>query len=422
MRKRKRRIIIIGNSAAGLSGLEAFIRRDREARVVLIDQEPYPAYSRVITPYYILGRMKKEENLFLRKREDYQQLGVKTMFGRRVLGLDIRNREVLLDNGKREPFDLLLIATGSSPVRPKIRGAKPEEINVLRSLEDARRLRALKPTIRHGLFLGGGLVSLQALQALYRREGEYTLIVKSDRILSQQLDPEGAEIVENHLRRMGIRILKGRDIVQLKRKRGTRIALLDNGEALETDFIFAGKGVRPNIDFLKGTGIETKGGILVSPQMETNLEGIYAAGDVAVAPDFFSGENVLYGLWSSAVEQGGIAGKNMADVKVSYEGNLKMNVTQIFAVPVVSIGDIGSNRVAESFVRRDERRNVYRKLCFDEKGTLIGAILIQQVDDLGVIHGLIRERRGGEVLKSSSLWRSPIDYGLIYKDILQGKM
>lgn len=420
--KRKKRVVIIGNSAAGLSALESFRMRDRDSKVVLIDQEPYPAYSRVITPYFIMGGMKEEKNLFLKEMDYYKTLGVKTRFGVRVLGLDTRLKEVLLDHGKKEPFDLLLIATGSSPVRPKIRGAKAEEIGVLRSLDDARRLKELKPNLKNGLFLGGGLVSLQTLQALYRKGGRFTLLIRSDRVLSQQLDPEASELVENHLKKMEIGIIKGRDVVQLKRKKETMKVLLDNGDEIETAFLFAGKGVKPNVDFLEGSGIKIREGVLVNRQMETNIEGIYAAGDVAMAPDFFSGESVLYGLWSSAVEQGGIAGKNMAGLNETYSGNLRMNVTRIFAMPVVSIGDTGSERVAESLVRKDERRNIYRKLCFDSKGTLIGAILIHQVNDLGVIHGLIRARKGGEVFKESSNWKSPIDYGWIFKNVLQGRM
>lgn len=420
--KKRKQIVIIGNSAAGLSALAAFKRRDPDSKAILVDQEPYPAYSRVITPYFIMGTMTQEQNLFLRDKGYYKDLGVKTLFGTKVLGIDTQLREVLLDNGKKESFDLLLIATGSSPIRPKIRGAKTGDIGVLRSIDDARRLRELKPNIEKGLFLGGGLVSLQTLQALYRRAGRYTLVMKSGQVLSQTLDQDASEIIEIHLKKMDVRIIKGRDVIQLKRKKGLMNPLLDNGEEVEADFIFAGKGVEPNIDFLKGSGIKTKKGVLVNRQMETNIEGIYAAGDVAMGPDFFSGESVVYGLWSSAVEQGGIAGKAMAGLKEEYPGNLKMNVTQVFALPIVSIGDVGSSRVSGTLVKKDEKRNIYRKLCLDEKGTIIGAILINQVDDLGIIHGLIRERRAMGVLRASSRWGSPITYGFVHKNNLQGRL
>jgi NAD(P)H-nitrite reductase large subunit len=90
-------------------------------------------------------------------------------------------------------------------------------------------------------------------------------------------------------------------------------------------------------------------------------------------------------------------------------------------MPIASIGDFGSKRVAEVLIKKYEKRNIYRKLCLDEKGILIGAILVNHVDDLGVIHGLIRARKDAEVLKSNAVWRSPMSYGLIYKNILQGR-
>ncbi len=422
MPKKKKRVVIVGNSATGLSALEAFRRRDRDSKILLIDREPWLAYSRVITPYFIMGGVKTEAGLFLRTKEYYKHLGVKILLGKEVLGIDIKNREVFLEGGRREKFDLLLIATGSTPIKPKIKGTKPEEIGVLRSLSDAKYLKEMKPKIGHGLFLGAGLVSLQTLQALFTRQGRYTLVVKSDQIFSQTLDQEGAEIIESHLKKMGIQIIKGRDVVQLKKKKGSKIAILDNGEEIETDFIFAGKGVQPNLDFLRNSGIKVERGILVNEYMETNIEGIYAAGDVAQAPDFFSNEKVIYGLWPSAIEQGEIAGKNMAGMKVRYDGNLKMNVTRVFAMPIASIGDFGSKRVAETLTNKDERRNIYRKMCLDEKGVMIGAVLVNQVEDLGMIHSLIRKRKEGGLLKTNSIWKSPIRYGFLYKNILEGKI
>jgi len=422
LRKRKKRVILIGNSSAGLSALEAFRKRDRDSKVLMIDKEPYPAYSRVIIPYFIMDGIKGEEALFLRTKDYYKEMGVKTLFGEEVLGIDTRLSEVLLDGGRKESFDLLLIATGGSPNRPKIKGADSEDILVLRNLSDARHLKEIKLNAQRILFLGGGLVSLQTLQAMYKTGSQYTIVIKSDQILSQTIDHEASKIVEGHLEKMGVRILKGRDVVQLKRVKQSKIAILDNGEEVETDIIFAGKGVRPNIDFLKGSRIKAKRGILVNQYMETNIEGVYAAGDVAQAPDFFTGENVNYGLWPSAVEQGNIAGKNMAGLKEIYPGNLRMNVTRIFAMAIASIGEFGSNRVVETLIKKNEKNNIYRKLCLDEKGSLIGAILINQIDDLGVIHGLIRERMDVKILKANPIWRSPMNYGFIFKNILQGKI
>jgi nitrite reductase (NADH) large subunit len=421
-KERKKRVIIIGNSAAALSALEAFRKRDKDSKVMMIDREPYPAYSRVITPYYILGGVKEEERLFLRTNDFYKNLRVKTYFGQEVLSVDVPSRTVMFGKGKKEPFDLLLIATGSSPNRPKVEGIESEEILALRSLSDARKLKEIKPKTRKVLFMGAGLVSLQTLQSIFRPGGRYTLVVKSDRIMSQTLDREGSEIIERQLRRMGVEVIKGRNVVAWKEKDGSRIAVLDHGEEIEADYLFAGKGVQPNVQSLDGSGIKTENGIEVNESIETNIEGIYAAGDVAQTPDFFSDGKVNYGLWPSAVEQGEIAGKNMAGLKELYPGNIRRNVTRVFAMPVASIGDFGSKRVTETLVRMDDKRGIYRKICLDEKGIIIGAILINQVADLGVIQGLIRERKGADFFKANSLWKSPMNYGLVYKSLLEGRL
>jgi nitrite reductase (NADH) large subunit len=422
VREEKKRVIIIGNSAAGLSALEAIRKRDQKSKILIIDKEPFPAYSRVITPYFIMGEIQKEENLFLKPKDFYQELDVKTLFGRKVQSIDISKREVILDHGKKEPFDLLLIASGSSPNRPKIRGAKSENIHVLRDLSDAKSLRDMRPRVQNILFMGGGLVSLQTLQAMYRVGGKFTLVVKSDQILSQTVDHEASEIIERHLEKMGICIIKGRDVSQVKRRNGSMKAILDNGEEIEIDILFAGKGVKPNVSLLEGTKINIQRSILVNSYMETNIEGIYAAGDVAQVPDFFSSEKVNYGLWPSAVEQGEMAGRNMTGLKEIYPGNLRMNVTRIFGMPIVSIGDFGSKRVAEILKKKDEKRNVYRKFCLDEKGILIGAILVNQVEDLGVIQGLIRARKDVVSLKFHSFWKSKMDYGFVYKNVVERRL
>lgn len=416
---RKKRVVIIGNSAAGLSALQAFRCRDRDSEVVMIDREPVCAYSRVITPYYIKGVLQRDDDLFIRTVNFYREQGVKTLFGASAVAVDTRKREVILERGLKEPFDLLLIATGAFPHQPPIEEAHPETHFVLRTLEDAKRLRTIKAQTTRGLFLGAGLVTLQTLQAMRKTGDDYTLVIKSERVLSQTLDAEAAEIVERRLAEMKVRIIKGQDIVRLEKRNDSQMAILENGDEVLTHFLFVGKGVEPSVEFLEGSGIQVHKGVLVNSHLETNVEGVYAAGDVAQAPDFFSGQNVASGLWPAAVEQGGFAGKNMAGGSVCYPGNLKKNVSRIFGISLVSIGDFGSERVAEMIVTRDENRHIYRKFCFDRNGILIGAILINRTEDMGVIHGMIKARKVNGDLKALSIWKSSISYGFVYQNIMK---
>lgn len=422
IRPRKKRIIIIGNSAAGTSALISIRKKDPDIKILIVDKDPYPLYSRVLTPYFIMDKRKDEESLFLWRKKTYKELNIKTILGIEVKLIDTNLREIVLDNEKREPFDFLLIATGGSPIKPKIDGAVPEDIFYLRNLNDAKRLKIIKPRVSKAIFLGGGLVSLQTLQALYNSKGRYTLILKSDRVLSQNLDRKGSEIMEKQIKKMGINILKGRDIIQLKKVNDSKIAVLDNGDEIETDLLFAGKGISPNLDILNGSLIETRKGVIVDEYLQTNIEGIYASGDVAQVPDFFSNEKVNYGLWISAKEQGEIAGKNILGAKEVYPGNIRTNVTQLFGLTLASVGELGSERVSENLIKVDETKNIYRRLCLDENGIIIGAILINQLDDLGIIYGLIRKRKDISYLKTISNWKSKLSYGLIYKGIIKGQI
>lgn len=408
----KIQMVIIGNGAAGIAAVDAIRKVDRNSTTTMIDRESVPAYSRVTTPYFIKGAIPKEKDLYLRSKAFYQQPGIRTVFGRKVEGIDTRERRVILDRGKKEPFDLLLIAGGASPKRPDISGVDARDLLVLRDLADARKLKKIRGQGATGAFIGAGLVSLQTLQAMHSDGSHSILVVKSDRVLSQTLDSVGAQIIEKRLLDRGVRVMKGCDVQHVE-KDGT--VVLDTAERLRADFIFAGKGVRPNTDFLKGSGIQVANGILVNRHLETNIEGIYAAGDVAQAPDFFSGEQVNYGLWPSALEQGEIAGKNMAGAKVEYQGNLRMNVSNIFGVSLASVGDLGSERVREIWVTEDKREQVYRKLCLDEERVLIGAVLINRMDDIGVIQGIIRARKNAESLMADFAWKSFVSYGLLSK-------
>lgn len=411
--RQQKRVIIVGNSAAGLAAAESFRARDAHSKVLLIDREAGYAYSRVVTPYYIKGSLANERALFIRGENFYRELGIETILGSAVLGIDSRTRQVELEGGRREPFDLLLIATGAFPQRPRVEGADTQDIHVLRTLADARGLKSVKRFAGRGLFIGAGLVSLQTLEAMYKPGGCYTLVLKSSKLLSQTLDSTAAQIIERRLVKMGVRIVKGQDVVRIEEAGAAKLATLQNGEQVAADFVFMGKGVKPAVDWLQGSGVQIDQGILVDSHLRTSVAGIYAAGDCAQAPDFHSGRRISAGLWPAAVDQGEIAGRNMAGGCDSYAGNLKKNVSRIGGVSFASIGDFKSDRVAETLDFHDHGSDVYRKFCVDRSGILIGAVLVNRLEDIGVIHGLINGKKNAEYLGSRS---SFLSYGAVYRE------
>jgi NAD(P)H-nitrite reductase large subunit len=166
---------------------------------------------------------------------------------------------------------------------------------------------------------------------------------------------------------------------------------LDNGETLDCEMVIVGKGVRPNIELANGTGIEVGEGILVNEFLETNLRGIYAAGDVAQAKDRITGESRINALWPIAVEEGRVAGLNMAGDRVPYDGSMGMNSVEFFGLPLVTMGITRLKEGLAELVCEDKNRNLYKKVVL-KGNTLVGMIFVNDIENAGVVGNLIRHK------------------------------
>jgi phenylglyoxylate dehydrogenase epsilon subunit len=219
-------------------------------------------------------------------------------------------------------------------------------------------------------------------------------------------------MVEMAMQERGIEVLKGRDAVGIARQR----VVLDDGQEIGADAVIVGKGVRPNVGFLAGSGIAVNYGVVVDETMRTNIDNIYAAGDIAEGDDFLTGQPVTYGIWPVAIDQGRVAGARMVGREEAYEGSLKMNVTKLFGVTAAVVGDVDSG--AEEVVYEDRERRLYRRITFDEAGRVTGAVLVGLVEDVGVLGGVIKRRlRSGELRKSIA--RNPLSTAQLLRQCLE---
>jgi nitrite reductase (NADH) large subunit len=424
-----RRLVIIGNSAAGLAAIETIRSRDQRSRVTLIAAETHPPYSRIMLTYLLAGKVGRDD-LFLEEPAWYERVGVEALVGRSAVGIDTRRQQVFTErssggtNSKRVPYDRLLIATGALAQRPALPGVELVGVFCLRDLDDA--VSILRYADTHGLlgkpaeglsghtpagkrgpravFLGGGPVCLHALTALANRGMRVTLAVRSPTILSQLTDPCTARLAEKVLRAGGVQIATGVDPVAIERRSSARsprmMVHMRNGGHLPADMVIIGKGTRPNLELARGTDIATDAGILVDETMATSVPGVFAAGDVTQATHCVTGEKVCYGTWTNACEQGRIAGLNMIGSHAEWAGGLNRNVTALFGHTLGSVGvfhlPAGESRLARPHRRlhhyHDRRRNVSRRLAFRD-GRCEGAVLWNACDDLGVLSSLISVRR-----------------------------
>ncbi len=386
-------IIIIGNSAAGLNALEAFRRVNRRSSVTVVSKETDRPYSRVLLPYYLRGKTP-HSNLFIRDENYFKEHNAESIQGR-VVKVNPESRQVELEDGRMLEYDRLLIATGSSPVKPPIPGLEGEGIYHMWTQEDAEALAPYYDKGGQVAVIGAGFISLQAAWAALYRGLEVCVVELMPRIMPRIVDKHCAQMLTDRMEEMGVDIRVNTLTEKVERSAdGIFILHLKGGETITADFIIVGTGVRPNIDFLKGTDIKIDRGILVNDRMETNIPGVYAAGDVAQVPSALGSEAVVHALWPTAVKSGRIAGTNMAGETAVYSGSLNMNVTQMFDTTVASMGNFIETDGMETWTDESIPKDQYFKILL-KSGIPVGAVAVGSPDliaTLGLLQPLIREK------------------------------
>ncbi len=407
-----RKHTIIGNSATGLSAIKA-IRQNGDSRpIVLISAEKCNAYSPVLTTYYIGDRVKKSQ-LFFAGDGFYKKHRVQTIFGRRVEAVDPDNRQIHLDDRSRLDYDDLLIASGASA--RDLNNVDPDAfkyVATLRTIADAEKIKAASEKAQKVVAIGAGLVSLQTIKAILKKKPKVTLIVGSGQVLSQQMDRESAFIIQEKLAAQGVEILFGREASHVYRQGNQARVVTSYGETLPADLVIVGKGVQPNIELVKHTSIKTNYGILVDGRMRTNLENIYAAGDVAEGRNEITGKMEVIATWFNACAQGEIAGLNMAGRPARRRGQFRENVTTLLGVVVASIGESNPEfGQYEELRHADLKHNELRKMYLDGS-RVVGALLVGQANDAGVIRHCIANRIDISPWKNR-IAAAPMDFGKI---------
>jgi len=402
MAKQKTDYLIIGNSAAGINAIEAIRERDKKGKITLVDQEDTPVYSKPLLSYYIAGKVD-DEKLLYRPRDFYEKNEVVTLFGQKATAINPKQKKVFLDSGEIS-CDQLLLATGSSPIFPNLKGVHLKGVFVVRKFADAKGILERTRQARDVLFVGGGFVSLRTAYALHQRGLKVTIVVASDQLLSRSLDLEAANIVRTRLEQKGFKIITGRDVTQIEGREEVEGVSLDNGELVKAQLVVIGKGVRPNVSLARDSGIRVNKGILVDDYLQTNQKHIYAAGDVAETFDVAREERALNALWPNATEQGHIAGLNMAGAKRKYAGSLGMNSLEFFDLPLISMGVTNpyDKEDFEILVKRVPEKNIYKKVVL-KKGVVKGAILVGEIDRAGLITGIIKEKTNVSAFKEELL-------------------
>lgn len=387
-----KQFVIIGNSAAGIAAVEAIRQKDNDSKIIVISDEDYPSYCRCLISYYLAGEIKEDKILY-RAQEFYKENNIELILNKKVARVDPKKNRVICEDKTVLGFDSLLIATGASAKFPQTQGIKKRGIFGFRTIKNAKEIEGLLPVTKSACVLGGGLIGLKAAYALKKRRVEVKVIIKSKQVLSQMLDSEASSIVAKRLEENGIELIFGQDVTEIIGNGDIKAVKLDSGKALGCSLVVVGKGVSPNIDLIKDTEIKFNEGIIAGNHLETNVPGIYTAGDVCESFDLTIGALAMNALWPVAVEQGKIAGANMAGDNINYDGSLGMNSIEFFGLPAVSLGiyKIKDEGAFEELKVLDTKTNIYKKIIL-KGNVIVGAILVGNIEKSGIFLKLIRER------------------------------
>jgi NAD(P)H-nitrite reductase large subunit len=388
------RHVIIGNGIAGVSAAEAIRSLDENASITFIAREEHLPYSRPMISH-VLAATANFSQLPLRSADYYRELQAEVLIGQEAVGIDWGARKVQTNRGMEVSFDRLLVASGANPRRLKVEGAGCQGVFTMRDAEDVRQMIDAIQGSKHALVLGGGLVGFKAAYGLVRRGLSATMLIRSNHPLAMQVDSEAGALIQRELERHGLTVRVGIEATAIESGRNGRVARasLSSGESIDCQMVVVGKGVWPSTQFLGHEPIKIDAGILVDDHLKTNIEGVYAAGDVAEHFDIARGQRWLNAIWPVAVEMGRIAGMNMAGRQVRYRGSLSRNVIRIFDQDVLTAGVVNPPTGSGHEIRavHDLRRRIYRKLVFREEH-LVGAVLVGQVEHGGVLMNAIAGR------------------------------
>ena len=345
-------VVVLGFGATAVSAICSMRECGYDGSLTVVtDAGPEP-YSPVLTSYYAGGRISREQ-CFPWTDVDFSNLVDDLLFQQTLVSVDFAAHEVELVDGRRIGYSKLLVATGAHPVAPALPGLGAYRPHVLRTVEDADRLRRALVRKPHARVLvsGTSMVGLKALEACLDREADVTLLGRSAHILRATAHPLIAGAFERLLEERGVtlRLLQTIDRADFSNESSSCIVRFDSGDAETFDEVIFAQGVKPNLGFVEPGSIEMEDGLVVDSFMRTSVPDVFAAGDVAQALDLSNGKKRVIGLWQNAVQQGRCAGAAIAAELAGrapmrrYPGSIPSNTIHMQDVLFASAGSVAES-------------------------------------------------------------------------------
>jgi len=378
--------VILGAGPAGVIAAETIRKHRPGDEITIVGDEKEPPYSRMAIPYLLAGGID-ESGTWLRKGSNhYAGLQIKLVQAR-ATGVDAKARTVALDNGQTLAFDTLLVATGSHPVRPPIPGIDLPGVHACWTMEDAREIMGLAVKGARVLQMGAGFIGCIIMESLAARGVHLSVVEMGDRMVPRMMGPTAGGMIKDWCEKKGVEVFTDTRVEAIDA--GSPLSVrLSNGKSVAADLVISATGVKPAIGFLKDSGITCLLGVLTDEHMQTNVSGIYAAGDCAEAFDKISGKMIVSAIQPNAAEQARVAALNMAGQKASLPGVTQINVLDTLGLISASFGDWQGVPGGEHVELTDRKAGRHLSLQFKDD-VMVGCNSIGWTEHVGVLRGLV---------------------------------
>jgi len=377
-------LIVAGHGMVGHHLLERLVEHGlhRQYRMVVFAEEPRPAYDRVHLSEYFGGRTA--EDLSMVPEGFFEQHGIELRLGTPVAAIDRVRKCVTDGTGHETPYDLLVLATGSYPFVPPVEGREREACLVYRTIEDLEAITRWAAQSRVGVVVGGGLLGLEAANALRQLGLETHVVEFAPRLMPVQLDEGGGAMLKRKIEALGVRVHTGKNTQRIVAGEAHRHRMeFADGESLETDLILFSAGIRPRDQLARDCGLDVgpRGGIVIDNQCRTSDPSIFAIGECAL----WNGQ--IFGLVAPGYQMARVVAETLAGKEASFTGADMSTKLKLLGVDVASIGDAhGATPGSLAYTYVDGPNAVYKKIvvCGEAK-TLLGAVLVGDANEYGTL-------------------------------------
>ena len=382
--------VIIGDGIAGASAAETLREEAPDADITVLTDEGESLYNRILIKEYAKGKLP-EAPISIHQEEWYEEHDVDLRLNTVVVDIDLDADAVHTHGGETIEYDSLLLAVGGTPQQLPVENADADGIHHFWTFQDARAIKESVETADNGVIVGAGLLGIDFAAICGAQDVSAKYLMRGDCWWRYALSSEGAEIMHEAMRERGVEPVfdSGVDHFEVDDDGHVAAAVDPNGERYECDFAGVAIGLDFNTELVEDTPIETDDGIVVDEHMRTNVDNVFAAGDITRFHDVLLGERAQNGSWGSAKEQGTIAARNMIDYQSeTFEWVSSYSITH-FDFPFLSFGHptIGDDSV-EATTGEDEWRRVALK-----DGKVVGGVLIGDLSPQSAFKQLMRDGR-----------------------------